>query len=207
MKTLYRPVGLAEMKLMLDLKLCGFPPRLPEQPIFYPVLNKPYADQIAREWNTKDAFSGYVGFVTEFAVSSPYIDHFAEQVVGASHHKELWIPAEEMDEFNHHLVGPIRVVDVYYGTGYVGLIPEAPVFEGLDSLEQFLIWKNILEFNAMDFHAEIKEHWQHIFVNYAYWCGADFSLAGLTEAEKNGVLLTMKEYWKEHFPDFTLFGH
>ena len=58
MRTLYRPVGLTEMKLILDLNLKAFPPRLPEQPIFYPVLNKQYADQIASEWNTKDRFSG-----------------------------------------------------------------------------------------------------------------------------------------------------
>lgn len=95
MKTLYRPVGLIEMKLILDLNLRGFPPRLPEQPIFYPVLNQAYADQIALEWNTKDKFSGNVGFVTECTVSSPFIDRYEEQIVGSRNHNELWIPAEE----------------------------------------------------------------------------------------------------------------
>jgi hypothetical protein len=37
-----------------------FPPRLPEQPIFYPVLNKEYAIQIARDWNTRGSGTGYV---------------------------------------------------------------------------------------------------------------------------------------------------
>ncbi|MEK4326298.1 hypothetical protein MKZ24_09875 [Paenibacillus sp. FSL R7-0297] len=91
MKTLFRPVGLAEMKLILDLNLRGFPPRLPEQPIFYPVLNQTYADQIAAEWNVKDKFSGNVGFVTEFIVASPFIDRYGEQIVGSRNHNELWI--------------------------------------------------------------------------------------------------------------------
>ena len=42
-----------------------FPPRLPEQPIFYPVVNEDYAIKIARDWNVPD--SG-VGYVTRFEV-------------------------------------------------------------------------------------------------------------------------------------------
>ncbi|WP_074083846.1 hypothetical protein [Paenibacillus sp. P32E] len=204
MKTLYRPVGLTEMKRILDLHLGGFPPRLPEQPIFYPVLNKPYADQIAREWNTKDLFSGYAGFVTEFAVASPYIDQYEEHVVGARHHLELWIPAEEMDDFNHQIVGPIRVVDIYYGTDYVGLIPGGSVFENQSAAQQLITWKNILECNAMDFYSEIREHWQHIFTSYPYWSQRGFTGYGLSEAAQNEVLGTMKEYWNGHFPDMVL---
>ena len=43
-----------------------FPPRLPEQPFFYPVLNEDYATQIARDWNTKDERSGFAGYVLRF---------------------------------------------------------------------------------------------------------------------------------------------
>ena len=50
---LYRPVGLHELKLIAEAEYKAFPPRLPEQPIFYPVLNFEYAEQIARDWNTK----------------------------------------------------------------------------------------------------------------------------------------------------------
>ena len=39
-KTLYRQVGLKEMALILQAEGEAFPPRLPEQPIFYPVLNR-----------------------------------------------------------------------------------------------------------------------------------------------------------------------
>jgi len=205
MKTLFRPVGLIEMKLILNLNLKGFPPRLPEQPIFYPVLNQPYADQIAREWNTKDKFSGFVGFVTEFDVSSPFIDKFEEQIVGAGHHKELWIPAEEINELNHNILGPIRLVSVHYGEGYVGLTPELTIFEGKDLIEQFIIWKEIFDYNKMDFYCEVKEHWKYIFMNYPYWREVRMINFGITDDKKNEVLELMEEYWGEHFPNIKLF--
>ena len=47
-----------------------FPPRLPHQPIFYPVLNEEYATQIARDWNTKSGSRR--GFVTAFK----YVQNF-----------------------------------------------------------------------------------------------------------------------------------
>lgn len=205
MKILYRPVGLTEMKLILDLNLVGFPPRLPEQPIFYPVLNRPYAEQIAKEWNTKDKFSGYVGFVTEFYVSSPFIDKFEEQVVGAGHHRELWIPAEEMNQLNNNILGPIQLVEVHYGSNYIGSAPELSMFEDKNPIEQFNIWKNIYESNTMDFHREIIEHWKYIFMNYQYWYDADYSKYGITTEKKNEVLVAMQDYWKEQFPKINLF--
>jgi hypothetical protein len=52
--TLYRPVGRRELDLIRDSGMRAFPPRLPEQPIFYPVLTLEYARRIARDWNTKD---------------------------------------------------------------------------------------------------------------------------------------------------------
>ena len=56
---LYRPVGESELILIAESKYTAFPPRLPEQPIFYPVLNEQYAAEIAKRWNTKDKNSGY----------------------------------------------------------------------------------------------------------------------------------------------------
>src|SRR5882724_5194102 len=58
--TLYRPVGQTELDLIRASGLRRFPPRLPHQPFFYPVLNEVYATQIARDWNTKDEASGFV---------------------------------------------------------------------------------------------------------------------------------------------------
>lgn len=116
--TLYRPVGVKELELIIDSGMKAFPPRLEWQPIFYPVLNSPYAEQIALEWNTKDAFSGHAGFVTAFDIPEEYFKTFEVQVVGGSHHQELWVPAAQLEEFNTRIVGGIRVVKSFYGEGY-----------------------------------------------------------------------------------------
>ena len=107
--TLWRPVGEAELALIRESGWTAFPPRLPHQPIFYPVTNESYAAQIARDWNTRDAASGYVGYVTRFAVRTDYLRRHTARVVGASAHEEYWIPAGELDEFNENIVGPIEV--------------------------------------------------------------------------------------------------
>src|SRR5262245_49507485 len=119
-RTLYRPVGLKEYQLIEASAFHAFPPRLDWQPIFYPVLNYEYAEQIARDWNTKDKASGYMGFVTAFDVDANYLNQFDEQVVGGTLHRELWIPAERLDEFNAHIIGKIRILAVFYGDTYSG---------------------------------------------------------------------------------------
>ena len=120
LKTLYRPVGLKKLELIIANNWQGFPPRLEWQPIFYPVLNRAYAEQIARDWNTKDKASDYVGFVTAFDVDSDYLSQFEEQVVGGSIHRELWIPAEELEAFNKSIEGNIRLITAFYGENYSG---------------------------------------------------------------------------------------
>ena len=99
-KTLYRPVGIKELALIADSDWKRFPPRLEWQPIFYPVLNEEYAIQIARDWNTNDPFSGYCGIVTTFNLNKDHYKKYAVQNVGGEIHNELWIPAEELKEFN-----------------------------------------------------------------------------------------------------------
>ena len=108
--TLYRPVGQQELNLIAKSGYKTFPPRLPEQPIFYPVLNREYAEQIARDWNTRDERSGFVGYVVKFDVDSGYLDRFEVRKVGGSNHLEYWIPAEQLAEFNDHIQGQIRVI-------------------------------------------------------------------------------------------------
>ena len=99
MTTLYRPVGQFELDLIAGSGYKQFPPRLPEQPIFYPVLNRAYAEQIARDWNTRDERSGFVGYVLEFDVDADYLNGFEVKKVGGSQHLEYWIPAEQLEEF------------------------------------------------------------------------------------------------------------
>jgi len=118
---LYRPVGLRELELIAASGWRAFPPRLPEQPIFYPVLNREYAEQIARNWNTKDAFSGWAGFITAFEVDDQFASRYPVQIAGSRHvHQELWVPAEELDEFNQHILGPISAIAAFYGPQWQG---------------------------------------------------------------------------------------
>ena len=107
---LYRPVGPEELTLIEATGWSEFPPRLPEQPIFYPVTNEPYAIQIARDWNVNASGSG---FVTKFYVDSNYLSRYPVEIVGGREHAEHWIPAEKLDEFNRHLLGPITVTRSY----------------------------------------------------------------------------------------------
>jgi hypothetical protein len=113
-QTLYRPVGLTELALIAGAGWRAFPPRLDWQPIFYPVLNEAYAAQIAKEWNAPDAFSGYLGAVTRFAVRADFLSGYAVQHVGADGHDELWIPADELDAFNAALATPIEVTQAFF---------------------------------------------------------------------------------------------
>lgn len=109
---LYRPVGTAELALIRDSGYQYFPPRLPEQPIFYPVLNRKYASEIAGRWNVtynKD----HKGYVTQFEVDDTYLSQFEIHTVGRSYHKELWILAEELANFNRHIVGKIEVIEEF----------------------------------------------------------------------------------------------
>lgn len=115
---LYRPVGLNELELIAASGFMAFPPRLPEQPIFYPVLNFEYAEQIARDWNTKT--SRYAGFVTRFEIDQVYGETFEIHKVGGQTHLELWVPAEELPEFNQHIQGRIKVIAAYYGEKFIG---------------------------------------------------------------------------------------
>jgi len=104
--TLWRPVGPEELALIRAADMRAFPPRLPEQPIFYPVLTQDYAVKIARDWNVAASGSG---FVTRFAVRKDFLSAYPVQEAGGRAHLEYWIPAEDIDAFNAAIVGEIEV--------------------------------------------------------------------------------------------------
>ncbi|HWJ64048.1 MAG TPA: hypothetical protein VNS19_18915 [Acidimicrobiales bacterium] len=110
--TLFRPTGPAELALIEASGWRRFPPRLPEQPIFYPVLTEAYAAKIARDWNV--AASG-VGYVTRFEVAVSTLQPYPVQEAGGGDHLELWVPAEELERFNDGIVGTIDVIGEYRG--------------------------------------------------------------------------------------------
>jgi len=106
--------------LVVEADFRGFPPRLAHQPIFYPVLDRDYAVQIARDWNTVDEASGFAGWVTEFEVDEEFVAKYPVQLAGARSHRELWVPAEDLGEFNRHIVGRIRVTEAFVGARFKG---------------------------------------------------------------------------------------
>jgi len=108
--TLFRPVGPSELRLVAESGWRRFPPRLPEQPIFYPVENQEYARQIARDWNVKSSGEGHV---LRFRVDAAFIGRYPVQQAGSRLHLERWIPAEELDDLNDHIVGLIEVIATY----------------------------------------------------------------------------------------------
>lgn len=119
MMTLWRPVGQAELDLIAKSGWRRFPPRLEGQPIFYPVLNEAYATKIARDWNARDPASGFVGYVLRFDVDAGFARRYGPQRVGGRGIDELWVPADELDEFNDHISGQISMVAEYREDGDV----------------------------------------------------------------------------------------
>lgn len=114
--TLFRPVGQAELDKIRDADWRAFPPRLAWQPIFYPVLNERYAIRIARDWNTDDPASGYVGYVLRFALPRDYVERFEKHVVGDAECVELWVPADELDDLNSRIVRNIELIHTFRKT-------------------------------------------------------------------------------------------
>jgi hypothetical protein len=108
--TLWRPVGPDELALIRQSGMRAFPPRLPEQPIFYPVTTEAYAIKIARDWNVPASGSG---FVTRFQVTKEFLDRYEVQIAGGKAFQEYWIPAEELDAFNAAIVGEIEVTATF----------------------------------------------------------------------------------------------
>ncbi|GHJ53362.1 hypothetical protein Nm8I071_26690 [Nonomuraea sp. TT08I-71] len=109
--TLWRPTGPEELALVEASGWRAWPPRLPDQPIFYPVLTEEYAVLIARDWNVP---ASGVGYVTRFAVRRDFADRYPVQQVGGREIRELWIPAEDVPALNAHLVGRIEVVHEFH---------------------------------------------------------------------------------------------
>jgi hypothetical protein len=110
---MYRPTGPEELALVKASGWRRWPPRLPGQPIFYPVTNAEYAVQIARDWNVPA--SGY-GAVTRFRVRASFLEPYPVQTVGGRGHTEWWIPAEDLESLNDNIVGLIELIHEFRGT-------------------------------------------------------------------------------------------
>jgi hypothetical protein len=201
---LYRPVGLKELELVLSVEARGFPPRLPSQPIFYPVVDEGYAVQIARDWNPSDEASGYAGFVTEFDVEAGFIGRFPVQRVGASNHRELWIAAEQLREFNEHLQSSIRVTQAFFGPNYVGPTPVPVMLKGVPLHHQLKHLHRIGEFSGMDFTCEVGANWKLVLCNFGWWSSAPPERQGLSSEQAAKTLQAIRAVWDKRAVNFPL---
>jgi hypothetical protein len=199
---LYRPVGLIELQRIYESGMQAFPPRLPEQPIFYPVLNFTYAAQIAREWNTKS--HTFAGYVTEFTVDDHYVAQFERRIVGGRIHEELWVPAEQLAEFNQHIVGLITVRAAYFGPQFQGYVPTRFGMKGRNAVEQFVLLAGVFDYSGMDFQGEITANNLAVFLHFPFWKQHDFTGAGITPDQKEQVLAAIESVWQGVFPEISL---
>lgn len=110
---LYRPVGQEELGLVKASGWRAWPPRLPDQPIFYPVLTFEYAEKIARDWNSTRPSPDNFGYVARFEINQATASRYPVQIAGGRDHQELWVPADELDCFNKGIVGLIEVIASY----------------------------------------------------------------------------------------------
>jgi hypothetical protein len=141
--------------------------------------------------------------VTEFQIDGIYIKQFEEHVVGASIHRELWIPAEHLEEFNHHIQGRIGIVAAYYGEDYRGAKHwrndwyADEMFTAL-----YVTWLD----SGQDFSGEVTMNRNAILLNFKYWVTHDFSKAVLYEGEQIRFLQFLSKMWRTKFPDIHLIG-
>ncbi|GEM_PF-2127434 len=116
---------------------------MPQQSVFYPVLNQEYAIEIAQKWNALDETSGFSGYVTEFNMEAQYVLKYESHIVGSSIHEELWVPAEDLIEFNSYIKVPILICNAFYGEKYADIKKH---------VEKLIYLSELKKYNPMDFY-------------------------------------------------------
>jgi hypothetical protein len=190
---LFRPIGLQELDLLWDSGMRKFPQRLVHQPIFYPVVNVDYARQIAREWNTPDANSGFAGFVTRFDVSSTYLSKFDLHTAGSAAHREYWIPARELNSFNKAITGLISVEEAFFGDKFVGYIPDDHRLKGQNAVGQFAELSKMLD--HAEFKSEVSVNRKAVFLNCLFWLKTDLSSLGCSREQREAFITKLVKTW------------
>lgn len=195
---LWRPVGIRELALIFEAGMTSFPPRLPEQPIFYPVTNADYASQIAREWNATAEHQA--GYVTRFTIPDSYAAKFERHVVGARQHEELWVPAEQLGVFNAQLVSAIEVESAFFGRDFRGHVPQRFILAGKDAKQQFQTLAALRGYSGMDFILETRTNGLAVFLNFPFWVACSPDELSVTAEVHADVLDSIRKCWAEGGP-------
>ena len=109
---LYRPLSAEEYRAVEEKGFTGFPPRSEEQPLFTALLSEEGATQIARHMRISKTAENLI-YVVSFLVDDAYIRQFPVQHANERNRRALWIPADEVDILNQHLIGKIRLIASY----------------------------------------------------------------------------------------------
>ena len=110
---LYRPISADEYAALKEKDFSGFPPRDAGQPLLTALLSQEGASQIARHMRVDKQTEDNTVYVVGFLVEDPYIRQFPVQHAGETDRRALWIPAEEVEILNQHLIGKIRVLEQF----------------------------------------------------------------------------------------------
>ncbi|MBK8254395.1 MAG: hypothetical protein IPK82_17215 [Polyangiaceae bacterium] len=199
---LYRPVGIQELVLIFNSALRAFPPRLPEQPIFYPVLTFDYAEQIASRWNTKEG-SG-AGYVTEFFVEDGYASQLPVRQAGSKQHLEFWVDAAALDEFNGHIVGQIRLVACYFGSTFTGLVEGHWALGRMSARDMLGRLGQLYKHGKPEFAAEVAANKAAVFVYYPFWEQFIANEASSPDVEVSQLLQSVRQVWEGILPEIPL---
>lgn len=181
------------MGLIFDAGMRAFPPRLPQQPIFYPVLNQEYAEQIARDWNTKE--DDAAGYVTRFEVPDCLAERYQRQIVGGTKHEEWWVPAEDLVAFNAALLHPITVEAAFFGSAFRGFECTEAGLKGKDATEQFVSLAHHLSYSSFDVWFEIYVNRRAVFLHYLFWQTLQPETVGVSAEQKEKLLSFVEHRW------------
>ena len=109
---LYRPLSAEEYNAVAEKGFRGFPPRSAEQPLFAALLSQTGAKKIARHMRIEKQ-AEHTAYVVSFLVDDAYIRQFPVQQDDEPDFRALWIPAEDVEILNQHLIGKIRIIERY----------------------------------------------------------------------------------------------
>ncbi|MET7835275.1 ADP-ribosylation/crystallin J1 [Micromonospora sediminicola] len=102
----WRPLGQQELGLIREAGGRRWPALPPDQTHFFPMLDEGFAIRAAQNWN----LFGPVRYVARFHVETGFLGRYSTRSFGGSAAPMLWVAAEDLDEFNAHIVGSIEII-------------------------------------------------------------------------------------------------
>jgi hypothetical protein len=136
----------------------------------------------AQGWNTRDG--ALAGYVTRFDVDDALAARYPVQTAGARRHRELWVPAEELDAFNRAITSRIEITNAFFGDGFHGVIPDEGPLAGRDATQQLCA----LAERIVTVHAAFSAHADVVEAHRFFWASRSFVSDGVDDAVRDGVL-------------------